>query len=248
MADSADKNVCATAVSQFALEAIQLSKFHGEHPALRQVEFALRPGEVLAVLGHNGAGKTTLLHILALVARPTSGTVRIGGRDMVGAERLAARASIGLLAHQTFLYDELTARENLEFFARLYGLAGGRALAERQLEAAGLAEVGDELVRHFSRGMRQRLALARTFLHQPELALLDEPFTGLDESASKTLRELVASWRRAGRTVVLSSHDRAQALELATTILVLDRGRMAHFGESTPHSALRIPHSTEGRV
>ncbi len=218
-------------MSEFALEAVQLSKFHGEHPALRQVEFALRSGEVLAVLGHNGAGKTTLLHLLALLAQPTRGVVRIGGRDMVGGERLAARASIGLLAHQTFLYDELTARENLEFFARLYGLPDGRSRGERQLEAAGLAEVSDELVRHFSRGMRQRLALARAFLHEPALALLDEPFTGLDEAAAASLRGRLAEWRRTGRTVVLSSHDRTHALELATSVLILERGRVVHFGE-----------------
>ncbi len=230
-------------MSEFALEAIQVSKFYGEHAALRQVGFALRQGEVLALLGHNGAGKTTLLHLLALLTSPTSGTIRIGGVVMAGAERQAVRASIGLLGHQTFLYDELTARENLEFFARLYQLADGRSRAERQLESVGLAEVGDELVRHFSRGMRQRLALARAFLHEPRLALLDEPFTGLDDSACRLLRELLSRWRAAGHTVVLSLHDRAQAQELANQVLVLERGRVTQFGENTPHSAFRIPHS-----
>ncbi len=227
-------------MSEFALEAIQISKFHGEHPALREVEFALRPGEVLALLGRNGAGKTTLLHILALLSRPTRGAVRIGGVEMVGAERQAARRSIGLLGHQTFLYEELTARENLEFFARLYGLSDGAPRAARQLQWAGLEEVADELVRHFSRGMRQRLALARAFLHEPELALLDEPFTGLDEAATETLRGRVDHWRKAGRTVVFSSHDPEQALELASTVLVLERGRVTHFGEARRETAASI--------
>ena len=233
-------------VSPFALEAIQLSKYYGEQPALRQVEFGLRPGEVLVLLGPNGAGKTTLLHLLALLAPATSGSVRIGGVEMAGAARLAAKASIGLLSHQTFLYEELTARENLEFFARLYGLSDRAARVERQLEAAGLAEVGDQLVRHFSRGMRQRLALGRAFLHEPDLALLDEPFTGLDESATRALCDLVARWRAAGRTIVFSSHDQRQALELATTVLVLERGRMTHFGENTPPSAPRASISGTG--
>lgn len=218
-------------MNQFALEAIQLSKFYGERQALRQVSFALRRGEVLALLGHNGAGKTTLLHLLALVLRPSGGTLRIDGTEIVPSRRLAAKASIGLLGHQSFLYDELTARENLEFFARLYALSGGAALAERQLEAVGLAEASDELVRHLSRGMRQRLALARAFLHGPSLLLLDEPFTGLDDAAARILRDQVGRWSSAGRTVVLSSHDVGQAIELATLVLVLDHGRVAHFGE-----------------
>ena len=227
-------------MSFFALEAIRLSKYYGEHPALRQVGFALRRGEVLALLGPNGAGKTTLLHLLALLARPTGGSVRIGGVEMEGTARLAAKASIGLLSHQTFLYEELTARENLEFFARLYGLVGAAARVQQQLEAAGLAEVGDQLVRHFSRGMRQRLALARTFLHEPDLALLDEPFTGLDESATRALRDLLGRWRAAGRTVIFSSHDPRQALELATRVLVLERGRITQFGENTEQAATSV--------
>lgn len=227
----------------FALEAIQLSKFYGEQPALRQVEFSLRGGEVLALLGHNGAGKSTLLYLLALLTRPTHGHVRIGGVDMQGAARLAAKAAIGLLGHQTFLYDELTARENLRFFARLYGLADGAARAERQLEAVGLAEAGDELVRHFSRGMRQRLALARVFLHDPALVLLDEPFTGLDASATRALKERIAACRKAGHTVVLSSHDMEQALELATCVLVLERGRVTHFGLNQRETAAAVRES-----
>lgn len=216
----------------FSIEAIQVSKYHGEQPALRDVNLALGRGEVLALLGHNGAGKTTLLHILALLSRPTSGMVRVAGQDMAGGRRLTARRSIGLLGHQTFLYDELTARENLEFFARLYALAGARKLVDEQLEAVGLADMADELVRHFSRGMRQRLALARTFLHQPEIALLDEPFTGLDETATRFLKERLEQFRAAGCTVVFSSHLVEQALEIANRVLVLDRGRVAHLSES----------------
>ena len=213
-------------VSNFALEANQLTKFHGEHPALRQVTFAVRPGEAMALLGHNGAGKTTLLNLLALVSRPSSGSLRIGGVEMRGAASAAAKASIGLLGHQTFLYDELTARENVEFFARLYGVAAAGSFVHERLEAVGLAEARDELVRHFSRGMRQRLAVARTFLHAPRLVLLDEPFTGLDESGVRMLSDLIRGCCDEGRAVVLSSHDVALAARLASSVLVLERGRV----------------------
>lgn len=215
--------------SQFALEAVRLTKFYGEHPALRNVEFALPAGTVLALLGHNGAGKTTLLHLLALLTRPTSGQVRLGGEEIQRAGRTPAKAKIGLLGHQTFLYDELTARENLAFYARFYGLGRAAERVEEQLEAAGLAEVGDVLARHYSRGMRQRLALARTFLHDPAILLLDEPYTGLDELATAALRQRLGAFRDAGKTIVLSSHDVGLAMESATHTLVLERGRVKEF-------------------
>lgn len=230
------------------LEAVQLTKFHGHTPALVKVDLALRPGEVLALLGHNGAGKTTLLNLLALLTWPSQGEVRMFGQEMSGEARLTAKSSIGLLGHQTFLYDELTALENLQFFARLYGIEDGTGRALERLELVGLSDVRDELVRHFSRGMRQRLALARAFLHDPALACLDEPFTGLDESALRTARRIVAGCRDAGRTVVLSSHDLDLALELATTVLVLERGRVVHFGPRETETAARYRAMIGGEV
>ncbi len=216
----------------FAIEATQLSKFYGEHAALRQVDFGLCAGDALALLGANGAGKTTLLHLLGLLSQPTFGSLRLFGKEIDRTNRLAMKASIGLLGHQTFLYDELTARENLEFFAQLYGLQPDPRMIGERLGRVGLEAVAGELVRHFSRGMRQRLAIARAFLHDPALLLLDEPFTGLDESGVGMLRNQLVEARAAGRTVVLSSHDVPLALQLATHVLHLERGRVARFSEN----------------
>lgn len=215
-----------------AIETVQLSKFYGEHAALRQVDFALQAGEALALLGHNGAGKTTLLHLLGLLSQPTSGTLRLFGRPIDRANRVAMKASIGLLGHQTFLYEELTARENLRFFAQLYGVDSQTQVIDERLSRVGLDSVAGELVRHFSRGMRQRLAIARAFLHDPALLLLDEPFTGLDEPGVAMLCGQLAEARAAGRTVVLSSHDLPLALQMATHVLHLERGRLTRFAEN----------------
>ena len=219
-------------MTAFALEADRLTKYHGMQAALRDVSFQLPHGAVLALLGHNGAGKTTLLNLLALISAPASGEIRISGTAMRGAASLAARARIGLLGHQTFLYDELTGRENLAFFARLYALDDGAGRAGRALERVGLEAAGGELARHYSRGMRQRLAIARAFLHEPSLLLLDEPFTGLDTQASGILDTLVRESAAAGRALVFSSHDMRAALGLATHVLELERGRLLRFAEN----------------
>jgi heme exporter protein A len=214
-----------TAVS---IEAVW--KFYGDYPALRDVSFDVDRGACLALLGRNGAGKTTLLRILAGLSRPARGRVTLLGQD---ARAVQTRRSIGVLGHGIGIYDELSAFENLRLFARLYGVANPARTAKEWLERTGLDRVQDGLVREFSRGMRQRLAVARAFLHNPTLLLLDEPFTALDDRAIAVLQQLLAEARARGCTIVMSTHQLREALELASDVALVNRGRLAFRGERT---------------
>jgi heme exporter protein A len=214
-----------TAVS---IEAVW--KFYGDYPALRDVSFHVDRGACLALLGRNGAGKTTLLRILAGLSRPARGRVTLLGQD---ARAVQTRRSIGVLGHGIGIYDELSAFENLLLFARLYGVANPARTAKEWLERTGLDRVQDGLVREFSRGMRQRLAVARAFLHNPTLLLLDEPFTALDDRAIAVLQQLLAEARARGCTIVMSTHQLREALELASDVALVNRGRLAFRGERT---------------
>ncbi len=205
-------------------------KFYGDFPALRDISFEIAPGECLALLGRNGAGKTTLLRILAGLARASRGRVTIFGEEP-RSER--ARARIGVLGHGIAVYDELSAFENLKLFARLYALDNPARTAMEWLERTGLARVKDSRVREFSRGMRQRLAVARAFLHSPSLLILDEPFTALDDRAIAVLQELLRAALAEGRTIVMSTHQLREALELASGVALIVRGRLAHRGPRT---------------
>jgi heme ABC exporter ATP-binding subunit CcmA len=205
-------------------------KYYGDFPALRDITFSLSAGACLALLGRNGAGKTTLLRILAGLSRPARGSVTVLGRS---ARDPAVRARIGVLGHGIAVYDELSAIENLVLFGRLYGLADPRRAALEWLERTGLDHVRDSLVREFSRGMRQRVALARALLHEPDLLLLDEPFTALDDRAIAVVQSRLRAALAAGRTVVMSTHQLREALELATHVALVSRGRLVHFGERT---------------
>jgi heme exporter protein A len=207
-----------------ALEARGLEKSYGPLPAVRGIDFALEPGSFLVVFGPNGAGKTTLLRLLCGAVQPTAGEVRIAG-ETIGGGTDAWRRRIGVLSHQTFLYGGLSARENLDFYARLYGLAPRDAIVRRALEDVGLAARAADPVKTFSRGMKQRLALARTLLHDPGVVLLDEPFTGLDPHAAAMLRGVLERLRDGRRTVVLVTHDLVQGLELADRVVVQVAGR-----------------------
>jgi len=213
-----------------AIEVQGVWKFYGDFPALRDVRFNIEAGSCLALLGRNGAGKTTLLRIIAGLSRAGRGQVRILGGEP---REQAARARIGILGHGISLYDELSALENLHLFGRLYGLADPRKSALAWLERTGLERVRDGLVREFSRGMRQRLAVARAFLHDPSVLLLDEPFTSLDDRAIALLQGLLREAISQGRTVVLSTHQLREALELATQVALLVRGRLAYAGSRT---------------
>jgi heme exporter protein A len=177
------------------------------------------------LLGPNGAGKSTLLAMLATLLRPSAGSIRYGTVQAADA-RPDLRARIGVLGHDLFLYPELTARENLAFFAALYGSRDADGAARAALERAGLADRGDDLVTEFSRGMRQRVALERSLIHQPRLLLLDEPFTGLDEASASALIARLRGLRESGAVIVLATHDLDMAEGLLDEAVFLREGRM----------------------
>ena len=200
--------------------------------AVDGVDVSLPSGGFLVVFGPNGAGKTSLLRMLGGGLRPTRGEVWLGG-ERIEAGSPRGRERIGVLSHQTFLYGHLTARENLRFYGRLFGLSDlGRRL-EHRLGEVGLLDRADDLVSTFSRGMRQRLGLARTLLHEPDLVLLDEPYTGLDPHAAAILRTVLETLRDGLRTVILVTHNLTQGLELADRVAIQVRGRFAWEGRST---------------
>ena len=214
--------------SAVAIEGVW--KFFGDYPALRDISFDVAGGACLALFGRNGAGKTTLLRILGGLSKPAKGRVTLLGQD---ARAEITRKRIGLLGHGIGVYEELSAYENLRLFARLYGIEDPRKTAMEWLERTGLDRVSDGLVREFSRGMRQRLAVARAFLHNPALLLLDEPFTALDDRAIKVLQDLLKGALTEGRTIIMSTHQLREALELATDVALINRGRLAFRGERT---------------
>ncbi len=208
-----------------------VSRYYGRRRALSHVSLVCRRHEVLGLLGPNGAGKSTLLSVLATLITPSAGEVRYGvHRALEAGPRLRAR--LGLLAHDLHLYPELTARENLDFFARLYGVSDVRSCVQHALERAGLLERADDLVTSFSRGMRQRLALERALLHDPRLLLLDEPFTGLDDASAAALVARLKELRANGRIVVLATHDLDVAEGLLDRAAVLREGRLLTVDES----------------
>jgi heme ABC exporter ATP-binding subunit CcmA len=219
-------------MSAVAVEGVW--KFYGDYPALRNIRFEVEPGACLALIGRNGAGKTTLLRIVAGFSRPGKGEVKIFGappRDT------AARRRIGFIGHGISVYDELSALENLMLYARLYALEDPRRAALEWLERTGLERSANGLVREFSRGMRQRLAVARAFLHDPKVLLLDEPFTALDDRAIAVLQRLLREALAAGKTVVMSTHQLREAMELATHVALINRGQVAFHGEATSEMA-----------
>jgi heme ABC exporter ATP-binding subunit CcmA len=217
--------------SPLALVAARLEKEYDARPVLRCVNFTLAAGRTLTLLGPNGAGKTTLLRILATLTKPSSGEVAVAGLD-VRREANAVRRVVGYVGHQPLLYDELTAEENLRFFAKMYGLRDGKRRAAEALALVGLRAQAREQVRTLSRGQTQRLALARGILHAPPVLLLDEPDTGLDEQALELLDYLICERRAAGQTTVLTTHALARGLALADDALVLAGGRVANVGLS----------------
>ncbi len=215
-----------------AVEVRDLHRLFGDRPALRGVELSVACGEFLTIFGPNGAGKSTLIKILATLTRPSRGSVAVLGTEL-GAERSAAvRARIGLMSHLSYLYLGLTGMENLVFYARMYGVAQPRRRARQLLEELDLAERGDDLARTYSRGMLQRLSAARALVQDPDLLLLDEPFTGLDPSAAELLAQLLRRMHSRGRTVLLTTHDLALGRALGTRFLILVHGRVAL--DSTP--------------
>jgi heme exporter protein A len=220
-------------MSQDAAPAIQLQrvvKSFGHQVALRGVDLEVAQGQFLALFGPNGAGKTTLMRIVASLARPSSGMVRVLGQDLSKAAT-GGRRQIGLIAHNPLLYGDLTPDENLRFFARMYDLGDAASRIDAVLEQVGLAARRRDPVRTFSRGMVQRLAIARAILPDPVIMLLDEPYTGLDLQAADMLRSVLQELAASSRTVILTTHNLEQGLEMCDRAAILNRGKIAWQGE-----------------
>jgi heme ABC exporter ATP-binding subunit CcmA len=214
-----------------AIAADRVWKYFGDYPALRGATLEAPAGACVALLGRNGAGKTTLLRILANLSKPSKGEVTVFGES---ARDEKIRARIGYLGHGIGVYDDLSAFENLILFGQLMNVPDTKAAANAALERVGLTRVRDGFAREFSRGMRQRLAVARAFLHNPEILLLDEPFTSLDDRAIAVLHELLRDALAKGATIVMSTHQIREAMELATQVALLERGKIVHTGPRTP--------------
>jgi heme exporter protein A len=208
------------------IEVRRLVKSFGLKPVLRGLDFQVERGEFVALVGPNGAGKTTFLRILSSLSRPTLGEVRVAGFRLPS-QAAEVRRILGVVSHQPLLYGDLTAEENLRFYGRMYGVRDLQGRVAAVLETVGLAPRRRDLVRRFSRGMQQRLAIARAILHEPDVMLFDEPHTGLDPEAAAMLDGVLSQVAARGRTVVMTSHDLGRAAELATRIDILSKGVIA---------------------
>lgn len=211
--------------SDDAVVANQLSKWIDDRPVLEGISFDIPTGEFAALLGANGAGKSTLLKLLSTLTPPTSGELKLFGKSAArfGSE---ARAQIGMIGHQSMLYRDLSARENLIFFGRLYGVADPAGRADELSDAVGLSDRADDPVKAFSRGMTQRVAVARALVHRPNLLLADEPFDGLDAPSVVVVENLLSALHRSGKTIILVNHDVSQSLRIAERALILRQGQL----------------------
>ena len=205
------------------IEVRKLVKRFGPKVVLRGLDFYVQPGEFVALLGPNGAGKTTFLRILASLSRPSKGEVTLMGMRLPR-QAGAVRQRLGVVSHQPLLYGDLTAEENLRFFGRMYGVVDLNQRIAEVLDLVGLTPRKGDLVRTFSRGMQQRLAIGRAVLHDPDIMLFDEPHTGLDQDACTMLDDVLRDVAARGRTVVMTSHDLARAADLASRFDVISRG------------------------
>jgi heme exporter protein A len=222
------------------IEIRGLIKAFGSRAVLKGVNLDVAPGEFLTLVGPNGAGKTTLMNVVSTLGKPTGGRVRVAGYDLAdGAAE--ARRQIGLVSHKTLLYDDLSAEENLRFYARMYDVPDAGARAEAMLRQVGLWGRQRDAVRTYSRGMQQRLAIARALLHDPPVLLLDEPDTGLDQHAAAMLTDLL---RQAGaarrRTVLMTTHNLERGLELGDRVAILAGGRIAFQAAKSELDAARF--------
>jgi len=214
------------------IELRKLTKAFGRKMVLRGIDLNVAVGESLVIFGPNGAGKTTLIRILAGLSRPTGGTLRVGGLNMA-THSDGIRGHLGVVSHAPLLYDSLTGEENLRFFASLYGLANPEARIMSMLEQVGLVQRRKDLVRTYSRGMVQRLAIARAVLHDPEVLLLDEPDTGLDPQAAEMLHDLLARLgRESDRTIITITHSLERGLSTADRVALLVNGRIAFLADA----------------
>ena len=206
-----------------ALRISNLTKRFGAFRAVSDLTLEIEKGQFAALFGPNGAGKTTLLKLVAGLLKPTSGTIslRFNGSG-------AGRRNVGYVSHQSLLYQEMSGMENLLFYSRLYGVARPRERSRRVLERMGLAGAGEQLVREYSRGMKQRLTLGRALLHEPTLLLLDEPYVGLDQQGNRLLTSILRSLRDGTHTLLLVTHNLAEGLELCDRVLIQHRGSLVY--------------------
>jgi heme exporter protein A len=209
------------------VEVAELTREFGPTRAVAGVTFSLAPGECLALFGPNGAGKTTLLRVLAGLLKPTSGSARVSGIALPGGP--LARSRVGLISHHTMLYEALSARENVSFSARLHGIREAKARVEDALRRMSMLERADASVRSLSRGMQQRVSIARAMVHSPQLVLADEPYSGLDESGARALTALLQELRSAGTAIIVVTHNLVEGLSLATHAAVMQRGKFVRY-------------------
>ncbi len=205
------------------LQAVNLYKSFGSRRVLRGLNLTVEPGEIVALIGVNGAGKSTLMRILSTLTKPDGGRVILNGIP-VGKDPTRARQQIGVVLHAPMLYGSLTGSENLRFYCRAYGIADADQRIERVLEEMNLAPRADDLARTYSRGMQQRLSIARAFLHDPQILLLDEPLTGLDDDSILRLHTSLKSAAEQGKTILFATHDLEHACALAARVVVLHQG------------------------
>jgi heme exporter protein A len=212
------------------VDVAELTREFGPRQAVAGVSFALASGECLALFGPNGAGKTTLLRLLAGLLKPTSGTARISGMALPGGPLVRSR--VGLISHHTMLYEALSARENVSFSARLYGIRDAKLRVEDSLRRMSMLERADAPIRSLSRGMQQRVSIARAMVHSPQLVLADEPYSGLDESGARALTSVLQELRSAGTAIIVVTHNLAEGLSLATHAAVMQRGKFVRYDKA----------------
>lgn len=209
------------------VEVSDLTRAFGSRKAVAGVTFALAPGECLAVFGPNGAGKTTLLRLLAGLLKPSSGSAKLAGIPLPGGT--LARSRVGLISHHTMLYEALSARENVSFAARLYGIRDPKSRVDDSLRRMSMLERAEAPVRSLSRGMQQRVSIARAMVHSPQVILADEPYSGLDDSGASSLTTLLRELRSSGTAIIIVTHNLAEGLSLATHAAVMQRGKFVRY-------------------
>ena len=229
----------------FAISVEGLAKSYRDWPVLWDLDLTVPWGESLALFGANGAGKTTLLRILSTSVRPDAGTVRVAGQDLLR-QTAEARRRIGVVGHRSFLYEDLTPRENLTYYARLYGVSDRDSKVAAALGRVGLSSRSNHRVRSLSNGMQKRVAIARAIIHQPDVLLLDEPEAGLDRDSRRMLQELLAEWTAEGRSVAFTTHDIELGLAWGHRAAVLSGGSVAYPSDSATGIQQALSHSPLG--
>lgn len=217
------------------IEVSSLRKSYGSVDALRGIDLKVETGEFLTLFGPNGAGKTTLLKILSTIIKPTSGKVIIDGLEINEAHQ-DIRRKIGVISHKTFLYGDLSALENLLFYSRIYNLPNPEERSRELIREVGLEGRENHLVRTFSRGMEQRLSIARALIHEPNIIFLDEPYSGLDQHAALMLRNLLKKLHTETRTIIMTTHNILHGLEISDRIVIQLAGRIVYADRTENHS------------